>query len=159
MPRRRSVSIGPTAENGDGTAQPGVPASGGLRTRLHSALARIPLADLRAELRTREQVVHDLTTRRQELTVELQTIDRQLALLSGPEPPSGPRRRPRNGDTLVTALARLLSGRTMSATEAADAVQRAGYQTVSRNFRTQVNIALIKSGRFRRTARGEYTAL
>jgi len=67
------------------------------------------------------------------------------------------RRRPRNEMTLSAALAKALSGKTMSVTEAAGAVRRAGYRTNSSNFRTQVNIALIK-GPFKRVGRGQYTA-
>jgi hypothetical protein len=40
----------------------------------------------------------------------------------------------------------------------ADAVQKAGYRTSSSHFRTQVNIALSKSGKFKRVGRGQYTA-
>ena len=39
----------------------------------------------------------------------------------------------------------------------ADAVQRAGYKTSSSTFRTIVNITLIKSGRFKKVSRGQYT--
>jgi hypothetical protein len=42
-------------------------------------------------------------------------------------------------------------------TEAAEAVQRAGYRTNSPNFRTRVNIALIRGG-FKRVGRGQYVA-
>jgi hypothetical protein len=38
------------------------------------------------------------------------------------------------------------------------AVRRAGYRTASRFFYRQVNIALIKSGKIRRVARGKYAA-
>lgn len=159
MPRRYPMPLATVAVNG--TSAP-VSMEGARRhargEQLRSALAHASLADLRAELRSREQVVHDLTTRRQALTREMESIDRQLTALSGPDPQlSGPRR-PRNGDTLVTALTKLLAGRTMSVAEATDAVQQAGYQTASRHFRTQVNIALIRSGKFQRTGRGTYTA-
>jgi hypothetical protein len=58
----------------------------------------------------------------------------------------------------VGALTKVLSGKTMSVVDAAEAVKKAGYRTNSQNFRTQVNIALIKSGGFKRVGRGEYTA-
>ena len=60
--------------------------------------------------------------------------------------------------TLSDALERVLSGKTLSVTDAVDAVKGIGYRTRSNNFRTQVNIALIKSGKFRRVRRGQYTA-
>lgn len=46
----------------------------------------------------------------------------------------------------------------MDVTSIAEQVQKAGYQTSSPNFRTIVNQALISSGRFKRVARGQYTA-
>lgn len=70
----------------------------------------------------------------------------------------GGRRRPRNEMNLVEALRKTLSGKTMSVTEVAEAVQREGYKTTSDNFRTIVNQTLINSGQFKRVARGQYTA-
>jgi hypothetical protein len=58
---------------------------------------------------------------------------------------------------LTDSLAAALKGKTVSVGDAAEAVQQAGYRTNSSNFRTQVNIALIK-GPFKRVGRGEYTA-
>ncbi|MEM9082824.1 MAG: hypothetical protein AAGB34_04445 [Planctomycetota bacterium] len=46
----------------------------------------------------------------------------------------------------------------MSVTDAAHAVQQAGYATTSDNFRTIVNQTLLKDKRFKRVARGQYTA-
>ena len=46
----------------------------------------------------------------------------------------------------------------MSVVEAGEAVKKAGYKTNAANFRTMVNIALIKSGKFKRMERGQYTA-
>ena len=68
-------------------------------------------------------------------------------------------RRPRNAGSLVESLKKLLTGKTMSVTEMADAVQKAGYKTSSPNFRTIVNQTLISNKRdFKRVARGQYTA-
>lgn len=56
-------------------------------------------------------------------------------------------------------LEQVLAGATMSVSEAVDAVQRAGYKTKSENFRTIVNQALLANkDRFRKVARGQYTA-
>lgn len=66
--------------------------------------------------------------------------------------------RPRNKTNLVEALARVLSGATMSVIDAAHAVRKAGYKTNAANFRVMVNQALIKSGKFKKVARGQYTA-
>jgi hypothetical protein len=55
-------------------------------------------------------------------------------------------------------LAAVLKGKTMSVTDLAEAVQRAGYQTTSKTFRTIVNQALIKhSDTFKKISRGMYT--
>ena len=70
----------------------------------------------------------------------------------------GARRRPRNTMNLADALCELLREQTMSVTEIAEAVQKAGYKTSSPNFRTIVNQTLLKDGRFKRMGRGQYTA-
>ncbi len=68
--------------------------------------------------------------------------------------------RPQNASTLPVALAQVLRGKTMGVTEAAEAVQKAGYRTTGENFRTIVNQALLKhSDLFRKVARGQYTAI
>ena len=68
-------------------------------------------------------------------------------------------RRPRNAGSLIESLRKLLTGKTMSVTEMADAVQKAGYKTSSPNFRTIVNQTLINNKKdFKRIARGQYTA-
>lgn len=70
---------------------------------------------------------------------------------------AGVRRRPRNEMNLVDALAKVLDGKTMSVTDAAEAVQKAGYKSSSKTFRTIVNQTLIKSNRFKKIERGQYT--
>ena len=60
--------------------------------------------------------------------------------------------------SLVDALAKVLKGKTMGVAEAGEAVKRVGYKTNAANFRTMVNIALIKGGKFKRVDRGQYTA-
>ena len=72
---------------------------------------------------------------------------------------AGGRKRPRNDSNLVDALHKLLTGKQMSVTDAAEAVQKAGYQTSAANFRTIVNQTLIKfRSRFKKVSRGVYTA-
>lgn len=68
------------------------------------------------------------------------------------------RKRPRNEESLEVALAKVLKGKTMGVTEAAEAVQKAGYKTSSPNFRTIVNQALLRSDLIKKTGRGAYTA-
>lgn len=70
----------------------------------------------------------------------------------------GGRRKGAGGQSLVEALHTLLQGQTMGVSEAAEAVQKAGYKTDSPNFRTIVNQALSKSPAFKKVARGQYTA-
>ncbi|QOJ00188.1 MAG: hypothetical protein HRU70_06685 [Phycisphaeraceae bacterium] len=70
----------------------------------------------------------------------------------------GPRKRPKNDSNLIEALAKLLKGKTMSVTEASQKVQQAGYKTTAANFRTIVNQTLIKSDKFKKISRGQYTA-
>ncbi|MEO1129536.1 MAG: hypothetical protein AAFX05_07495, partial [Planctomycetota bacterium] len=67
-------------------------------------------------------------------------------------------RRPRNEASLADSLTKLLRNKAMSVTDAAQAVQDAGYKTTSPNFRTIVNQTLLKDKRFKRVARGQYTA-
>jgi len=72
---------------------------------------------------------------------------------------TGKRGRPRNQSNLVEALRKTLDGKVMSVTDAAKAVQEAGYKTTSPNFPTIVNQALIKNPEaFEKKARGQYTA-
>lgn len=72
---------------------------------------------------------------------------------------AGPGRRTKGKMSLVEALSKVLSGRTLSVTEAADAVKSVGYQTKSANFRTIVNQTLIKyPNLYKKVARGQYTA-
>ena len=53
----------------------------------------------------------------------------------------------------------MISGRTLSVSELAEAVQSAGYKTSSANFRTIVNQALLANPKaFKKIARGQYTA-
>lgn len=67
--------------------------------------------------------------------------------------------RPRNKENLVGALQKVLKGKTMSVSEVAVAVKKAGYKTKSANFRIIVNQALISNRKlFKKVARGQYTA-
>ena len=125
-----------------------------------AGLARLPVSALEAELRRRQRLAGTLQRRRERLAAKVEALDQQIEAAGGSANghiSRGPGRRPRNKTTLAAALATMLKGKTMTVVDAAEAVQRAGYRTNSNNFRTQVNIALIK-GAFKRVARGEYTA-
>ncbi len=128
-----------------------------------SSLLSIDTATIQSELRRREGLAAQLASMRDRLQAKVVALDARIAEAGGTANGvaaflrRGARRRSRGGRTLVESLAALLKGKTMRVIEAADAVQKAGYRTASRNFRTQVGIALSK-GPFRRVGRGRYTA-
>lgn len=146
-------------------------------------LARASSKDLQAELERRQQEADDLQRRREALLAELSDIEATLSDYGeidarsrigrrrGPGRPPGSGRkktrragsrgrgRGRNKMSLVDALSRTLNGKTLSVTDAADAVRKNGYHTKSDNFRTIVNQALLGNpGVFKRVSRGQYTA-
>lgn len=92
-------------------------------------------------------------------TRKASTASSKKAIRKGPTKPRGSRKRHRNDTNLVGALQKVLDGKTMGVTEAANAVQKAGYKTTSPNFRTIVNQTLIKhTDVFSKQGRGLYTA-
>lgn len=152
------------------------------RRRSGASLASVPMASIVAELQRRANA---LSGRRAELESELQAIDAELGAIAGATAPvrrtpgrtnasasraknrrqarkparsRTARKRPRNEMSLEDALAKLLKGKTMGVAEMVDAVQKAGYKTNSPNFRVIVNATLLKSPKFKRVARGQYTA-
>ncbi|GMV26421.1 MAG: hypothetical protein AMXMBFR58_24520 [Phycisphaerae bacterium] len=124
------------------------------RTRI----ATLSIADLHAEIRRRERGAKSLLRRRQTLLKKIASLDAQIMAAGGrPGKSAGPR--PSNEMSLVEALRQALNGKTMSVTDAAEAVQKAGYRTSAANFRTMVNVALLnKRNKFKRVERGMYTA-
>lgn len=131
-----------------------------------ASLGEISTDDLAKEMQRRQRDMNRLVSRRDKLVAQLEALDRQINVLGGPASYGGfgltsagkPRRRPRNEKSLGEALLGVLKNKTMSVTDAAEAVQRAGYQTTSSSFRTIVNQTLIKDPRFKKVARGRYTA-
>jgi len=102
-----------------------------------------------------------LMKKRAKLAASLASLDASIAKFGGaPRRGRGPGRpRGQNTSTLAGALAELLKGKTMSVTQMAEEVQKAGYKTNSPNFRTIVNAAMIAhKDLFRRVSRGKYTA-
>lgn len=114
------------------------------------------IGELLAEVRRREQNQSKLQKKREKLISQLAEIDAQLAG-SGSVVRSR-RGRASNGMTLEDTLVKVLSGRTMGVSEAADAVRQAGYHSSAANFRTIVNQTLLRSERIKKVARGSYTA-
>lgn len=137
-----------------------------------SKLANVPVAQLQAELERRQR---ELLDQREELQQQVDQIDQELAAIGASprprrgRPPGRPAgttrstrtrgRRPRGKVTLVDALQTALRGKTMGVSEVSQAVQKAGYKTKSKNFRTIVNLALTQhTDKFKRVSRGQYTA-
>ncbi len=119
-----------------------------------SSLSNLSVGELQMELARRKRGAAKLERRRERLMAELAQINAQLAEY-GPAASGNGRR---NSMTLPDALHHVLQGRTMSVTEAADAVRASGYTSAAANFRTMVNQALLKDKRFKKVARGQYSA-
>lgn len=120
-------------------------------------LVGLTVHDLRAELARRQRTLSHLQRRRENLAAKLRDLDKQIAAAGGLL--GGGRRRPRNEKNLVDALQEALTGKTFSVTDLSEEVQRRGYMTTSPSFRTIVNQTLINHpDRFKRVARGQYTA-
>jgi len=126
------------------------------------ALNRVSTDDLKNELRRRIGRLETLQRKRERIAEQLAEVDSEIDALGGEidgrTSRRGGRKRPRNEMNLEDALASVLRNKTMGVTEAAEAVQEAGYRTSSRSFRTIVNQTLINSDKFKRVARGQYTA-
>jgi hypothetical protein len=126
-----------------------------------SALSNLSVSDLQREINRRTRVVRTMMMRRAKAAAKLDAIDRLIAMHGGTVGGrTGSRTRPQNEHSLVASLATLLKGKKMGVAAAAAAVQKAGYKTNAANFRTMVNIALIKNKRmFKKVDRGIYTAV
>ena len=116
--------------------------------------------ELERELSRRQSAARRLERKRERLAEQLEEVERELSELGGLGGISigGVRKRPRNEMNLADSLAKVLKSKTMSVTDVTEAVQKAGYRTSAANFRTIVNQTLIKDSRFKKVARGQYTA-
>lgn len=126
-------------------------------------LSSISVLDLKRELIKRQRTVGAIVKKRDRLVAKVRELDAAIAdlggrVLGGVNGEISVRKRPKNDSNLVEALGAVLKDKTMSVTDVAEAVQKAGYQTSSPNFRTIVNQTLINSGKFKRVGRGQYTA-
>jgi hypothetical protein len=129
------------------------------RTTMPRSLVRISYSDLQSELRRRQRVTGTLAKRRDRLAAKLSAVEAQIEQIGGSV--KGRSRgaagsRPKNDMTLAQALTKAVGSKGMSVADAAEAVQKLGYRTNSSNFRTQVNLALINSGKVKRVGRGQY---
>jgi phage-related minor tail protein len=129
-----------------------------------SRLSNLSFADIQAELRRRARRVGTLQRRRDRLAGRIAALDDQIRDLGGSLNRAlgrggGRGRRPRNEQTLPEALHALLKGKQMRVTDAAEAVQKAGYRTSGKTFSAQVNSTLLKYSKlFKRVGRGQYAA-
>lgn len=142
-------------------------------------LTRISTVELRRELDRRATHASRLEVKRVELARELKRLDAEISELGGSASAAsdgaGDRhsrassRRARQTIASITraankaplhmAVCSVLKGKTMGVAEVADAVRAVGYRSNAANFRTMVNMTLIKrKDLFRRAGRGKYTA-
>ena len=127
------------------------------------ALDDLSFDELQREMQRREREMKRLVNKRDRLHQQIREVEDEIQSLGGAgafgmTAGGRPRQRPQNESSLSEALLKLLKNTTMSVTQAADEVQRAGYQTTSASFRTIVNQTLIKDPRFKKVSRGQYTA-
>ncbi|MCL4199335.1 MAG: hypothetical protein KJZ69_17730 [Phycisphaerales bacterium] len=135
-------------------------------------LNRIPTVELLRELERRQAMAGEYEARRAAMEKELAAIDAEIAALQGASGTrvngaaprhirrsAAARTRAANQVPLNMALHNLLKGKTMSVSEAAEAVRKSGYKSNAANFTTVVNLTLLKrTDLFRRVGRGKYTA-
>lgn len=156
--------------------------SGRRRAEASSSLAELSYADIQRELQRRARGVFKLVRKRDALMRKVAALEGQIEAAGGSSSgglgafggrgrggaragagrkaagAGGGRTRPKNELNLVEALQKLLKDQTLSVTDAAEQVQKAGYQTTSPNFRTIVNQTLINhEDVFKRVGRGLYT--
>jgi hypothetical protein len=143
-----------------------------------SGLTGLSTASLQRELERRQSQFSQLKKLRDQLIEQVLEIDEELKALSGAvsaggakaaakaasKPgrkagaPRGPR--PKNAVGLPESLAAVLKGKTMTVSEAAEAVKKAGYKTNAVNFRVMVNQAFIKHKKlFKKVKHGHYTTV
>lgn len=141
-----------------------------------ASLRRVGTEVLMHEIARRERDSGNLARERADLLARIAEIDAEMEIFSGSSTTSSqaPKRgrtagkksgrrggkrgpRPKNDMTLEETIAKVLKGKVMGVTEVARAVLNSGYKTNAANFRTMVNQTLIKSDRFRKESRGQYT--
>jgi len=122
-------------------------------------LARPPSPARRPDsVRTQERKLDRLAARVGDLEIQMRALIASAGRRGGRRG-AKPRKRTlfKNSMTLTEALRKLLKGRTMRVVEAAQAVQKAGYRTISKSFQIQVG-GILNNGAFKRVGVGRYTA-
>lgn len=117
-------------------------------------LSRVPTIELIRELERRKAMAGEFESRREALEKKRAGIEAELLALEARASngfrwrhvnrSAGARARSANHQPLKAVLQRLLKGRTMSVTEAAEAVKKSGYKSNAANFATVVNLTLLK---------------
>lgn len=129
-----------------------------------SSLTVLSTLDLQREIRARQRRLPTLLKRRAKFMTKLDELDVEIRGLGGSTGATGIRGdagriRPKNDTNLTDALVAVLKGKTLGVSDAAEAVQAAGYKTSATNFRTIVNQNLLKNRKlFKKVSRGQYTA-
>jgi antirestriction protein ArdC len=124
-----------------------------------AALNTVSVEELQAELARRNRKVSSLERKRERLRQQLAEVEAELSAHGALSASGGIRKRPKNELSLVETLQKVLKGKTMSVTDAAQAARDAGYMTTAANFRTIVNQTLIRENKlFKKVSRGQYTA-
>lgn len=112
---------------------------------------------LQAEIRRRERGASKLLRKRDKLAAKLAELNAQIAAAGVAVGGRGGRRV--SGASLADIMAKVMSGKTMSVSEIADAVLRNGYASSSPNLKSMVSQKLgADKKRFKRVERGQYTA-
>lgn len=122
-------------------------------------LSAVSTTELEREIVRRQNEVGKLERKRAKLLEQLEALDAEISAAGGSLSSlagGGTRKRPKNSTNLADALAEVLTKNPLSVTEAAEAVQAAGYKSNAANFRIIVNQTLLKDKRFEKVSRGVY---
>jgi hypothetical protein len=127
------------------------------------SLKNVSTAALRAEVARR---ANEFALRHAQLLREIHEVESEvraaglvLRASSNDNPYFSTRSLPRSGNamTLADALVRVMRGKIMSPSEAAEAVLRDGYKTAAKNFRLVVNSRLFTMPQFKKVGHGKYS--
>ena len=125
-----------------------------------STLKDLTLDQMMHEIKRRQRVLVRLNRKRDRLVGALKAIDAEI-LKSGGTPGAvpglGSRQRARNELTLPEAMLKVMSkDKPINVAEIAAAVEKVGYISTSKTFRTIIYQTLGKDKRFKKVARGRY---
>ena len=121
------------------------------------------IADLRKELSAKERQLEKLQAKRDQLSLQLEEVDKQIASLSGKTPQRKARskkvgKKPKQSigkESLGDVLAKALKDKgTVKVADAAQMAIAAGYKTQSKQFANIVSHTLANDDRFRKIRRG-----